>query len=48
MGLSKTDLEREIKSSEAALKAHQEGIDVHTLVLKAFEDALILANKRQK
>ena len=40
MALSKEFLLAEIKKSQAALKAIQEGKDINELILKAFEEEL--------
>ena len=46
MALSKETLEREIKGSEEALKAHQEGIYIHEIVSKAFKQELEKLKKK--
>jgi hypothetical protein len=38
--LSREVLERELKGSEEALKAHQEGALIHEIVAKAFREEL--------
>ncbi len=48
MALSKKDLEAEIRASEVAIKTHKIGFEVNQLVLKAFKDALIHVDKREK
>lgn len=40
MDLSREILQREIDSSEAALKAHKDGILIHEIVLKSFKEEL--------
>lgn len=40
MDLPKKVIERELASSKAALKAHEEGVEVHKIVLKCFEAEL--------
>ena len=40
MALSKEFLEAEIKKSQIALKAIQEGKDINELILKAFKEEL--------
>ena len=40
MALNKEILEREIKAGEAAIKAHEEGAEIHKVVKKAFEEEL--------
>lgn len=37
MVLSKELIERELKASEAALKAHMEGVEIHKIVIEAFK-----------
>jgi len=40
--------ERELKASQEALKAHQEGIEIHKVVCKAFEEELEKYPKKKK
>ena len=40
MALTRALIEKEIAGSEAALKAHEDGVEIHTLVLKMFKDEL--------
>ena len=40
MVISKEILERELEASKAAIKAHEEGMEIHKIVSKAFEEAL--------
>lgn len=47
MALAKDVLERELKASEAALKAHQEGIEVHKIVSEAFQKELEKCKKNK-
>lgn len=39
--MNRETLEREIKASKAAIKAHGEGIEIHQVVLAAFEKELV-------
>ena len=40
MALSKEIIKRELDASKAALKAHKEGIEVHLIDVKAFQEEL--------
>ena len=40
MVLSREVIEREIEGAKAAVKAHQEGLEVNEIVLEAFENRL--------
>jgi len=40
MGLTRELIEKEIVGSEAALKAHEDGVEIHKVVLKMFKDEL--------
>ena len=40
MGLSRELIEKEIIGSEAALKAHEDGVEIHQLVLAMFKKKL--------
>ena len=40
MVISKDLIKKELDASKAALKAHEEGIEIHKIVTKAFEEAL--------
>ena len=40
MDLSREVLERELKASEAAGKAHEEGAEIHKIVSEAFRKTL--------
>ncbi|KKN28674.1 hypothetical protein LCGC14_0851860 [marine sediment metagenome] len=40
MALSREVLERELGASKAALKAHEEGTEIHKIVSKVFEEEL--------
>jgi len=40
MGLTRELIEKEIAGSEAALKAHEDGVEIHTVVLKMFREEL--------
>jgi len=40
MTLSKEVLEREISNSTQAIIAHEEGIEIHKIVLKSFKEAV--------
>ena len=40
MALSEEILKREIEAGKAAIKAHEEGVEIHKIVNKAFEDEL--------
>ncbi len=40
-------IKRELAASKAALKAHEEGIEIHKIVSKAFEKALKKCSKEK-
>ena len=40
MALTRALIEKEIAGSEAALKAHEEGVEIHKVVLKMFREEL--------
>jgi hypothetical protein len=48
MVLSYEQVQAEIDASKAALKAHEDGIEVHKIVIKAFEEALAKLPKPKK
>ena len=48
MALTRALIEKEIAGSEAALKAHEDGVEIHTLVLKMFKDELAKLPKKEK
>ena len=47
MALSREVIERELDSSKAALKAHEEGVKIHQIVIAAFERALKKCPKKE-
>ena len=48
MAISRDVLETEITGSEAALKAHEQGIEIHKIVLGAFKAELAKMPKPKK
>lgn len=44
MVLSVKSLERELAASKAAVKAHKDGLEIHKIVIAAFEEELEKSN----
>ena len=48
MVLTRELIEKEIVGSEAALKAHEEGVEIHKVVLKMFREELAKLPEKKK